>query len=348
MLMRREYDWGHGMLREIVLWWARQMHALLPRRLLRGGDGGDALLIAAQALHLRLTLRHGGRENPLGQFGVAGDGLAAAVRALRRLPRRVILQLGPDSLLERSVELPLAAERDIDRVIGFEMDRLTPFAASEVVWQAAVIRRDHAQRRLMLRLSLVPRRAIQPWLDALARAGLAPGWLELPAADGSPRRLALADHVAPRPSRVFGIAAGLVAALLLAVVVSPFVMQYLAGDATERAIAALQPQVKRVEALRRQQADASGDVLVAERGRIGNVIQVLATVTDILPDDTWLTEFTLHQGKLNIAGQSPAAARLIPALAAEPTLRNPAFAAPVTRSPDGRTDLFVIHADLAP
>jgi general secretion pathway protein L len=336
------------MLREIVLWWARQMHALLPRVLLRGGDEGDALMIGARGPHVLLTLRRGGRENPLGQFGVAGDGLAVAVRALRRLPRRVILQLGPGTLLERPVELPLAAERDIDRVIGFEMDRLTPFAADEVVWQAAVIRRDHAQKRLMLRLSLVPRRAIQPWLDMLARSGLAPGWLELPAADGSPRRIALADHVAPKPSRVFGIAASLVAALAVAVIATPFVMQYFAHSTTERTIAALQPQVKRVEALRRQQTDASGDVLAAERERIGNVIQVLATLTDILPDDAWLTEFTLHQGKLNIAGQSPGAGRLIPALAAEPTLRNPAFAAPVTRAPDGRTDLFVIHADLAP
>lgn len=348
MLMRREYDWGHGMLREIVLWWARQMHALLPRSLLRGGDGGDALLIAVRAPNLLLTLRRGGKENAIGRFGATGDGLAAAVRALRRRPRRAVLQLGSDTLLERPVELPLAAERDIDRVIGFEMDRLTPFSAGEVVWQAAVIQRDHVQRRLILRLSLVPRQAIQPWLDVLARAGLTPGWLELPAADGSSRRIALADHVTPKPSRVFGIAAGLVAALVVAVVVAPFVTQYFARAATERAIAAIQPQVKRVEALRRQEADSSGDVLTAERGHVGNIIQVLATVTDILPDDTWLTEFTLHQGKLNIAGQSPAAARLIPALAAEPTLRNPAFAAPVTRAPDGRTDLFVIHADLAP
>lgn len=305
-------------------------------------------MIGARGPHMLMTLRRGGRENLLGQFSAAGEGLAAAVRALRRLPRRVILQLGPDVLLERPVELPLAAERDIDRVIGFEMDRLTPFAADEVVWQAAVIRRDHAQKRLMLRLSLVPRRAIQPWLDVLARAGLAPGWLELPNADGSLSRIAVADHVTPRPSRVFRIAASLVAALFLAVIITPFVTQYFARNTTERAIAALQPQVKRVEALRRQQTDASGDVLAAERARIGNVIQVLATLTDILPDDAWLTEFTLHQGKLNIAGQSPAAARLIPALAAEPSLRNPAFAAPVTRAPDGRTDLFVIHADLAP
>jgi general secretion pathway protein L len=78
------------------------------------------------------------------------------------------------------------------------------------------------------------------------------------------------------------------------------------------------------------------------------VLAVLAAVTDIVPDDTWLTELSLRQGRLSLGGQSPAAARLIPALAADPMFRNPAFAAPVTRAPDGHADLFVIRAELAP
>jgi len=100
--------------------------------------------------------------------------------------------------------------------------------------------------------------------------------------------------------------------------------------------------------LRDEDGVAGADVLTAERARIGDVLQVLAAVTDIVPDDSWLTELSLHQGKLGISGQSPAAARLIPALAADPAFRNPAFAAPVTRAPDGHADLFVIRAELAP
>lgn len=338
------------MLRDFVLWWARQMRALLPWRLLPDTERGDTLLITAQAPHLLLTLRRRGRDALLGRFGMTDEGLARANRALRRRPRRVILQLDAGALLERSVQLPLAAERDVDRVIGFEMDRLTPFTAADVVWQAVVMRRDQAQRQLLLRLSLVPRRALQPCLDLLVRAGLSPTLLEGSTPEGTQRRILLVAHAAHRSHRLVTVAAGLVAMLAIAAVVTPFVMQWLAGDATERAIAALNPRVARVEALRKHLADrsAGSDALAAERARVGNVLQVLATVTDVMPDDTWLTELSLHQGKLNVAGQSPAAARLIPALAAEPTLRNPAFAAPVTRAPDGHADLFVIRADLAP
>jgi general secretion pathway protein L len=339
------------MVRDVVLWWARQMRAVLPRRLLPGADRGDALVIAARPPSLLLTLRRRGRETPLGRFSVNDDGLSAAVAALRRRPRQVILKLGSDAMLERAVTLPLAAERDLDSVVGFEMDRLTPFAAADVVWQAEVTRRDPAQRRLWLRLTLVPRRTLQPWLDRLARAGLVPAWLEATASDGAPRRMMLDGKAAHRRGgRATAVAAGVAGVLALAAVVMPFVMQSLTGAATESAIQALGPRVDRVEALRKRLADgaADADVLAAERVRVGNVLAVLAAVTDIMPDDTWLTELSLRQGRLNLSGQSPAAARLIPALAADPTFRNPAFAAPVTRAPDGHADLFVIRAELAP
>ncbi len=348
MLSAAPMNWGWGMLRDVVLWWARQMRALLPRRLWPDARHQDALLVTEVGAHFQMTLRRRGHETSLGDYGMTGPSLAEAVQSLRRRPRRVVLRLASGVLLERSVELPLAAERDVDRVLGFEMDRFTPFTAADVVWQADVLQRDAAQRRLVLRLSLVPKRAIQFSLDMLTRAGLVPDWLEACAPDGTPRQLPLAEHATPQLYRAVAMMAAAVMVLGLAALLTPFGSQWLARNATEEAITALQPRVTQVEALRKRLADAGSDALTTERNRLGNVLQVLATVTDTLPDDTWLTELSFHQGKLSITGQSPAAARLIPALAAEPIFRNPAFTAPVTRAPDGHADLFVIRADLAP
>jgi general secretion pathway protein L len=336
------------MLREFVLWWARQMRTLLPRRLLPDFERADALLVDAQGEHVTLTLRRRGRETGLWKLPLSGSRLPAA---LRRRPRRVVLRLRPGALLERPVVLPLAAERNLERVLGYEIDRLTPFAAANVVWQAVVARRDRAQGRLTVRLSLVPRAELGPALDMLARVGITPTCLEAVARDGSPRRIALAAASTGRAGWLLpALAGGVAAALAVGVLVVPFVTQTLARNATERAIAALAPRVSRVEALRKHLADGAAgvDALTAERARTGDVLLVLAAVTQILPDDTVLSEFSLHQGKLGISGQSPAAAQLIPALAADPTFRNPTFAAPVTRAADGHTDQFVIHAELAP
>jgi general secretion pathway protein L len=336
------------MLRDFVLWWARQMRALLPPRLLADIDRADAVLVDVQRTQVALTLRRRGRETALRQFPLTGDSAPAAVS---RRPRRVILRLRPGALLERLVVLPLTAERDLERVLGYEIDRLTPFAAANVVWQAAVARCDRAQGRLTVRLSLVPRTELVPALDMLARIGITPTCLEATARDGSRRRIALEAGSTRRAGfRLHATAGGAVAALAVAVLVTPFVTQSLTRAATERDISALTPRVARVEALRKHLADGAAgvDVLAAEQARSGDVLLVLAAVTQLLPDDTVLSEFSLHQGKLGLSGQSPAAAQLIPALAADPTFRNPTFAAPVTRTADGHTDQFVIHAELAP
>ncbi len=139
-------------------------------------------------------------------------------------------------------------------------------------------------------------------------------------------------------------------ALALTAVGLPFVRQALDRADVENRIEMLRPRVAEAEALRQRIAgnEAGSDVIAAERARLGDPLRVIAAVTDILPDDTFLTEMQLRRGRLSLAGQSAAAARLIPALAAEPTFRNPAFVAPVTRVERGQADVFSIALDLGP
>ena len=47
-----------------------------------------------------------------------------------------------------------------------------------------------------------------------------------------------------------------------------------------------------------------------------------------------------------MAGRSGGAARLIGLLSADPTIRDPAFVAPVTRADSGGGDIFSIRAEL--
>jgi general secretion pathway protein L len=75
---------------------------------------------------------------------------------------------------------------------------------------------------------------------------------------------------------------------------------------------------------------------------------VLHALTAVLPDNTFLTDLTLKQRQIALRGQSANAALLISALSAEPSLRNPSFAAPVTRAASGGSDLFAIAAEAAP
>jgi len=130
----------------------------------------------------------------------------------------------------------------------------------------------------------------------------------------------------------------------------PFGLQSLAIWHEEARIAALQPGVAEAQALRRRLAgqQSGGNAIAAEQARLGDALGALAAMTAILPDATFLNSFTLAQRKLTLAGQSNDAARLIAAMSADPAIRNPSFAAPVTRAATGQADLFSIHAELAP
>jgi general secretion pathway protein L len=327
------------MLKALATWWASRMLELVPARLLRDSASvGPAVIVDAGDLsepdEVRLIRRRNGQETPLGSVG--GE---VAVRVPSRL------------LLEQRVTLPLAAERDPGRVLQYDMDRLTPFAADAVFWSFAVLRQDRANKQLVLLLSLVPKAPLAELLASLGRAGLRPTVLEATRPDGTVRQIGLGagrSRQAMVLTRAGGGLAVACGALAVAAIALPFVLQSLELDAVETRIATLRPQAAAASAARLRTATEIGTAGAAatERTRVGDALQALAAVTDLLPDDTYLTDLTLRARRLTIGGRSDAAVKLIPALAADRTIGNPALLAPVTRATSGRPDIFSIAAEL--
>jgi len=353
------------MLGEFPRWWSEQLIACVPARWRAAGVGeGDALVITwhedPAGAQVSIGRRRGnGKTEPHEIRLPAGDSTNPLEPALRaqitqaRGNRKVALCLPARLLLERDVSLPLAASRAPERVIGYEMDRLTPFSAADVYWSCADPRADRARGQLRLRLSVVAKAAARPMLEMLARLGLEPGWLEVPRTDGTACRISIAPADPTRQRRertTMATLAGIALALGAIAMAMPFVGQWREDAALDARVAALRPRVAAVEALRQRIAGeaATGDVMAAESAAIGEPLAALATLTTLLPDDTFLQEFSLSQRKLILRGQSAAAARLVGALAADPAIRNPAFAAPVMRIDNGQAEIFTIRAEWVP
>lgn len=354
--------WLGDALPEFLAWWYQQLRDVVPPRWrnltparLDGLRVNVDSLVSGKPPEVSLILHRNNRASDLGRFVLDDSGTQAARGILSRRGRLepVTVQSPPALLLQRDAVLPLAAEHDPARVLQYEMDRLTPFTAGELFWNWTVERRDRARGRLQLAIWMVPKAPLQPLFDALGRIGAAPTAIEGRSADGAIRTI---DLGRPRSRnerwRRRGLAAGWAVCSCLAAlaVVLPFVQQSLARNDVQAQIAALRPKVAEVEALRRRLADtqAAGDVLAAERARVGNALHAIAAVTDLLPDDTYLTEFVLRERKLTLNGQSLAAPKLIAALSGDPAIRDPSFIAPVTRSENGHADVFSIRAELAP
>ena len=343
------------MLHEISSWWLRQMQELLPERLRQRAAGPANAVVLAwdEAADIQLLLRRDHKETALGQFGLDEAGLRTARSMLgtRRRPA-IILRLPPGMSLEREVTLPRAAEQGLDRVVRYEMDRFTPFTVEEVFYSYSLLRRDEARSRIVIGIVLVPRARVASALETMRQLQLSPTLLE---AANSSGELQLIPLTAPATGELRWRGRGLVAAgvtcaaLAVAVVVLPFWRQAEARSEVEARIAALKPQLERAEAVRRKlAADAeSVDVFSAEHARVGNALQAIATLTDILPDDTHLISLVMQKREVSLQGESAAAAKLLTTLSADPTIRNAAFTAPVTRNVAG-DDVFAIRVEMVP
>lgn len=349
-------------IRDFLAWWAQQLAELLPERLRRSETTqADALIVLPmgpldlEPPSVELLLRRRGQTSKLGRFALDHQGGVAIERAaaLAGGPLPVWLHLPPGLLLEKHLALPLAAERELSRVVGYEMDRETPFSAEEVYWDSTVEQRDRANGKLKLRLSLVPKAPVEALIGKLKAAGLAPTALDAASAQGGTRQIALAGGARQRGllgARALPLAAAACAALLLLAIIVPFIRQAIELGQVEERIATLQPTVDEAEALRKriEGSGAGGDVLTGERTKIGDALRVLAAATQILPDDTHLTDFTMRQRKLSLVGQSADASKLIGALSQDQTFQNPVFAAPVTTMPGAHMDVFSISAEARP
>ncbi len=340
------------MLVEFLEWWRDQLTELIPESWREPAGGADALIAdASEPGTVKLLRRRRGVVARLGQFTRDENAIASMSGALAGRPRTepVLLRIPSSMVLERVVTLPLAAERDLARVLGYEMERLTPFRADELVWDTMLMARDRARSRLVVRLTMVPRKLVETLVTQLSGQGLPPQALEADLPDGS-RHLRLAQQARLRVAgfsvRNLAIAAGI---MLVLVLVSPFLRQSLELAALDDRLDQLAPRIAQVETLRRRitGSGAGGDAVAAETRRLGDALEALAAITEILPDDSYLTEFTMRERKMTLSGLGASAPRLISGLSADPRIRNPAFTAPVTRSETSHNDVFAIRAELA-
>ncbi len=342
------------MFNDILRWWAQQMRSLLPSPP-GSQQEQDALILRARGgAVFDLAVRRRGQRRPLGPVTLDAAGLATARSTLARLrnPGPAVLDLPDAVVLEQLADFPAAAEPELSSILPHEMDRLTPFSAADVFWGWRIAGRDAARGRITVALSLLPKPAAMAPLAVLAAAGIRAASLEAPTLDGHVRRIGVLPPGTRAPGRQRAVrsAAWVCAGLAVVALVLPVVQQETRLAEVDARIDALAPRIALVDALRRRLADQSGgaETFAAESARIGNALGVLASVTAALPEDTYLTEFSLRDHKISMTGRSADAVRLIGLLSAAPDLANPAFAAPVVRLIGDHGDQFTIRADLAP
>ena len=345
-------------LRGLLAWWGAGLAAWLPSRWQQAlAASSDRLLLQVQGDGLQLRRQGGNGLQDIASLPVPparGDGTDPLAGVLTRhaaeLPRWLLLPAA--SGLRRDLLLPAAARERLREVLGFEIERQTPFAATDVVYDGRVLGvRDDGQ--LQVELVVVPRARA----DATSHLGALSGWLagiDLADTDGRPLGVNLLP-VAQRyqrvnPWRLWNIALFALALLALALGLSQVLDNRRAAAAQLQADVAKRSTLARSVAQQRQRlvdAVEGGAYLQAQRNARPSVIEVMDELARRLPDGTYMEKVSIEGGQLTLIGLSNQAAALVGKLEGAKQWRAPALSGALQPDPRTRSDRFTLVAQLS-
>ncbi|MGE5506303.1 MAG: PilN domain-containing protein [Actinomycetota bacterium] len=266
-------------------------------------------------------------------------GELAALSPIRpRRPGHRAQRLPRDAVLCRRLSLPAAAEADLARVLAFELDRETPFAAADAAFAWSVAGRDAAAKRIEVDLVVAPRARI----DALL-AGDPGATVEAEGPGGAVFDLTPRQHRG-KGWRRRGLAVGLVVVLAVAGGAAEMARRARLLSEVEAAAAQARGRAEAAARLRQELDRLDGDTrLVRDRKEARPpMVVVLERVTAALPDDAWLTQLDVAEGEVRLWGTAPSATTVARRLESE--FGRAEFRAPVSQ--EGGGERFQLAARL--
>jgi general secretion pathway protein L len=259
-----------------------------------------------------------------------------------------------DQMLFRAVDFPKAASDFLDGMVRAQIDRLTPWSASDAVF-GMTAPEPIAGDRIALIVGATSQQKIQPLLKFAANLGARSVAGLVEAGD--------AAH-ATEPIRVFQRSLGhagraaidlpllLRRALLgasLATAASLAIASYAGSalDAEQQELSRLIGQ--RRAALRINQGGGSAETLLAKRKQTSpSTVMVLEAISRALPDSTYVTELRVEGDKVQVVGLTQDAPSLIRLMEQSPQFTRATFFAPTTRGQNEPGERFHIEAHITP
>ena len=334
---------GGSLIGRFLQWWGSELAALVPsglKRLLH--PSRPALLARAEGEVIWLEQDTRRQREELGRLQ------DLPTRALQRFQRQqrkkrldVVLIAPSGRYVTRSVSFPLVAERDLAGILDYEIERLTPFSASELYYDVKVIERDPEAGRLTAELVFVRRADFADAMTAIEQGGLAVDRLDIEEPEGTRRNFNLLPKAAKRRG---GFGRSLAIVLICSLVCLTLAWAGLNLVQKEQRFEDLSDalfQVRRAAIAMRDstQSVAPDDAMAYAAYRLKQdrmmVSEVVALVTELLPDDTWLDRLTIDNETVEMIGQSGNAAALVDRFETHPAFLEPVFRSPITRE-DGR------------
>ena len=340
-------------------WWLAELSAIVPpwlRKMVT--ESYDYLLVTSHEDIFQVSLVTDELGKEFGGVLLNEEGREVWYRLVSRNPEMqklpIVLRLQPGQALVKTASLPAAAESNLYQVVGFEMERLTPFKTDQVYYDVRLIGKLPDLNQIKVELVLVPRKNLDAMLKRMVGLGLLPGRVDAATGDEADRKKPqlrynllpqkLHDKPNNRKRLINGFLLFLVIVLIGLTAALPLWMKHNYMLELEADVKGESRAANEVQSLK-QEADAlarESDFLLRKKSTEPVMVEIINELTVRLPDNTWLEHVNYRNPKLQIHGQSPSASALIEILEASPIFKDTSFVSPVSQDRNTGLERFQI------
>lgn len=346
--------------RAFLTWWTTGLLYLVPKTLKQKIIHlPDWLTIEKNAQEFTLKYYQGNSGKLIEQRTFSQENELDKVAAvhwlaqIRQPDMETIVLIPKKDILIKPLDLPLASEGDLHEVLGFEMDRQTPFTVDKVYFDCRVTGRDLKQQKLYLELFVVLREKIDSLLEEVRSWRQYPGTLTI-ASDGElisglnllPDELRPAANKRMNPlTRNLAIAAF---TLFLIALYAPLARQQQILEHLENEVNIIRGKAKTLQPLIKEKEGilSRTQFLAKKREKQPLVINILKELTNILPDNTWVNRMIIRDDEIQLHGESDNATAIIQLIENSDYFVNAQFRSPITQNNSTNKDKFHVSATI--
>lgn len=333
-------------------WWLEGMRQILPH----GWSGfflktPPCIVVEIDEGSLSLLHRSSDRETAhltsltLDELDVAADGALRSVLGSNlkgaAASTEIVLYLPEESVLLRTMKVPMAARGNLHTMVSYQLPRLTPFQADAVYFDVRVAAVDESEQSLELEILVALRSLVDPLATNLARLlGLPMGRVTTRSQETESRSFNLLAGSTGRVRlwRRFNFNAYMVlilAGVIATAAIAPVYKQR--SLVVERKLQLLDLNAQAADLLEKKQILDSEltliDYMVKQRQQ--SPLSILVELTQVIPENAFVNSFLLTDGGIEISGAGAGVVDLIDRINSSPLFEGARFTAPLSR--DSRT-----------
>jgi len=264
---------------------------------------------------------------------------------------RIVLLVPKVDILKKKMVLPKTAGTNLHQILGFEIDRKTPFSFDQVFYDHIVEKMDVEQNLLHVQLYVTAKKSIEPLIKRLNSWGIKPDSIDITGSTASNGViLAPADEYQPNKNENHTtlILSGTAFCLFIALLYVPLIFHEREINKLEKQVTERRDIVFQLKELTEKKNNTLNKALFLNDKRKDQipVIAILNELSRNIPDDTWLTRFSMTNGEIQLQGESSSASSMIHIIESSNYFSDSSFRSPITQNIKTKKDKFNLSAKL--